>query len=60
MFKISPQFYNENINIDYCIYLMLLIIIIVQTHFIFNVIIEMANALNVRVFKVKDKIEINV
>jgi len=60
MFEISPQFYNQHINLDYCIYLMLLVIVIVQSHFIFNVIIEMATALNVRVFKVKDKIEINI
>jgi hypothetical protein len=56
MFNISPSFYNEHINIEYCIYLMLFIIFVVQSHYIFNVIIEMSNALNVRVFRVKDKI----
>jgi hypothetical protein len=45
----------EKINVATCIYLLLTVSVVCQLHFILNVVREVADALGIRIFRVKDK-----
>jgi len=59
LWLVFPQFYLKNIDLTFCVFGLLIISVITNMHFIMNLITEIAGALNIKVFKVKDKNLVN-
>ena len=60
LWLVFPQFYVKNINLLFCVYGIFIITFLCNLHFILNLITEIACALNIKVFKVKNKVEESV
>jgi len=59
LWLVFPKYYVENIDLTFCVFGLLIISFVMNMHFILNLITEIAGALNIKVFKVKDKNLIN-
>lgn len=55
LWLVSPSFYEQNIRIQTVLALMLGLTFLCQWHFLLNTVSELALALQISVFKVKDK-----
>jgi len=54
-YLVTPNFFDKNIDITKCVIVLLGVTILCQWHFLINVVNEIATALNIRVFRVKEK-----
>lgn len=50
---VSPSFYEEKVNLQTLLAIMMVVTVLCQWHFLLNTVSELANALNISVFRVK-------
>lgn len=50
---VSPTFYEANVDLMTLLCIMLVVTVLCQWHFLLNTVSELANALNIQVFRVK-------
>ena len=50
---VFPSWYERNIKLETLVPIMLVVTVVCQWHFLLNTVSELANALNIQVFKVK-------